>query len=82
MQKCPKCGRAMASVLKREGGLVRMYYDCPACPPASGLDEGGPLICAICHLPIEYGSGRYRTEAGDVHKECYERKYGKPARPG
>ena len=32
MPKCPKCGRAMASVLKREGGVVRMYYECVECP--------------------------------------------------
>jgi len=43
---------------------------------------GEPVICAICHLPIEEGSGRYRTEEGDVHQECYECKYDKRARPG
>jgi len=30
--KCPKCGRQMASVLKREGGVTRVYYVCPTCP--------------------------------------------------
>ena len=36
MPKCPTCGRAMASVLKREGGMVRMYYECHACPSSTG----------------------------------------------
>ena len=35
MPKCPKCGPPMAAVLKREGGVVRMYYECPACPVAA-----------------------------------------------
>jgi DNA-directed RNA polymerase subunit M/transcription elongation factor TFIIS len=32
MPNCPKCGRAMAAVLKREGGKVQTYYQCPTCP--------------------------------------------------
>ena len=44
------------------------------------VDE--PVLCVICLLPIEPGSGRYRTDEGDAHEDCYERKYGKPARPG
>jgi hypothetical protein len=35
MPKCPKCGRPMATVLKRERGAIKMYYDCPACPVAT-----------------------------------------------
>jgi uncharacterized OB-fold protein len=31
MPKCPKCGRPMATVLKREDGKVQTYYECPAC---------------------------------------------------
>lgn len=31
MPKCPECDKAMASVLKREAGQVRMYYECPVC---------------------------------------------------
>jgi hypothetical protein len=31
MPNCPKCDRPMATVLKREGGQVRTYYECPAC---------------------------------------------------
>lgn len=29
--KCPKCDRTMASVMKREGGQVRTYYQCAHC---------------------------------------------------
>ena len=40
MPKCPECGRAMASVMRREGGLVRTYYECPACsPPSQPIQE-------------------------------------------
>ena len=31
MPQCPKCRRPMATVLKREGGVVRTYYECPYC---------------------------------------------------
>jgi hypothetical protein len=33
--------------------------------------------CAICGRPIVPGSGRYRTEEGDVHEECYKKRYGR-----
>lgn len=42
MPKCPKCGRAMASVLKREGDQVRTYYECPACEPGGEASEKSP----------------------------------------
>ena len=35
MPKCPECGRAMASVLKREGGVVNTYNECHICSPPS-----------------------------------------------
>lgn len=31
MPTCPKCSRPMATVLKREGGMVKTYHDCPYC---------------------------------------------------
>ena len=31
MRVCATCGRAMATVLKREGGVVRTIYECPYC---------------------------------------------------
>jgi hypothetical protein len=34
----------------------------------------GPVICAICKRPIPPGSGRFRTEEGDVHEECYRER--------
>ena len=39
MPKCPKCGRPMASVLKREGGVVRMYYECRQCPESAESEQ-------------------------------------------
>jgi hypothetical protein len=33
MPSCPKCDRPMATVLKREGGQTRTYYECPVCTP-------------------------------------------------
>ena len=40
-------------------------------------DEKTQANCVICGRPIVPGSGRYRTEEGDVHEECYEKRYGK-----
>jgi hypothetical protein len=40
-------------------------------------DEETQTNCAICGRPIVPGSGRYRTEEGDVHEECYQKRYGK-----
>ena len=31
MAKCPNCDQPMASVLRRKGGVVRMYYECLTC---------------------------------------------------
>jgi hypothetical protein len=43
MPNCPKCGRPMATVLKREGGVVRTYYQCHACPSETeGAGDRGP----------------------------------------
>jgi CheY-like chemotaxis protein len=36
--------------------------------------EHRPVICAICKRPIPPGSGRFRTEEGDVHEECYRER--------
>lgn len=33
--------------------------------------------CAICKRPILPGSGRYRTEEGDVHEECCQERHGR-----
>ena len=33
--------------------------------------------CAICKRAILPGSGRYRTEEGDVHEECYQERHGR-----
>ena len=44
--------------------------------------EHSPAICVICKRPIPPGSGRFRTEEGDVHEECYrERREKSPLRP-
>lgn len=45
MPKCPKCGKAMASVLKREGGQVRMYYECPVCGSEGKKKASGEGQC-------------------------------------
>jgi hypothetical protein len=39
------------------------------------------ILCAICQRPIPPGRGRYRTEKGDVHEECYEEQQGQPKPP-
>jgi hypothetical protein len=31
MPNCPKCGRPMATVLRRKGGKVQTYYECSVC---------------------------------------------------
>jgi hypothetical protein len=46
MPKCPKCGQPMATVLKREGGVVRSYYECPMCPLKEGQDEPAAPPCS------------------------------------
>jgi hypothetical protein len=30
-------------------------------------------VCVICKRPIDPGAGRFRTEKGDAHDECYRR---------
>jgi hypothetical protein len=40
-----------------------------------GEDE--PSICVICKRPIAPGTGRFRTEKGDAHEECYRK--GRPS---
>jgi hypothetical protein len=30
-------------------------------------------VCVICKRPIAPGEGRFRTEEGDAHEECYRR---------
>jgi hypothetical protein len=30
-------------------------------------------VCVICKRPIAPGEGRFCTEEGDAHKECYRR---------
>lgn len=42
MPKCPKCGRVMATVLKRTGGQVRTYYECQTCPKEAEPKEAEP----------------------------------------
>ena len=34
-------------------------------------------MCAICKRAILPGSGRYRTDEGDVHEECYQERHGR-----
>lgn len=29
--RCDKCGRALATRMRREGGQVRTYLECPVC---------------------------------------------------
>lgn len=33
--------------------------------------------CAICKRAVLPGGGRYRTEEGDVHEECYQERHGR-----
>ena len=42
MPKCQKCGAAMATVLKREGGHVQTYYECPSCEGQGESPEKEP----------------------------------------
>jgi hypothetical protein len=35
--------------------------------------EDEASVCVICKLPIAPGKGRFRTEEGDAHEECYRR---------
>ena len=46
--------------------------------PAGSLDWSSRMIHACrasCGRPIGPGSGGYRTEEGDVHEECYEKRH-------
>jgi hypothetical protein len=38
MPKCPKCRQAMITILRREGGQIRTYYECVACAPPPGVE--------------------------------------------
>ena len=64
MPNCPKCGRPMATVLKREGGKVQTYYECPACQAeekkvkesAEKEEEGKP--CTATPTPSQSSGAR------------------------
>ena len=47
-------------------------------PGRSPTEADPPIPCAICQRPIPPGGGRYRTEQGDVHEECYQEQRRKP----
>jgi hypothetical protein len=40
MPKCPKCGAAMSTVLRRRNGVVETYYECPACTQDESGEDG------------------------------------------
>jgi len=40
-------------------------------------EEEPPTLCAFHKRPILPGRGRYRTEEGDVHEECYQGRHGR-----
>jgi hypothetical protein len=37
-------------------------------------EQDGIDICFVCQKPLVPGKGRYRTEKGDAHIECYGRR--------
>lgn len=45
--------------------------------PAMMAEEEPPTLCAFRKRPILPGRGRYRTEEGDVHEECYQGRHGR-----
>ena len=41
--RCEKCGRALATCMRREGDRVRTYLECPVCArPAEDPSESPP----------------------------------------
>jgi hypothetical protein len=41
--------------------------------PSPPSKEDEVSVCIICKRPIDPGAGRFRTEKGDAHEECYRR---------
>lgn len=42
MPDCPRCGRPMATVLKRERGVVRTTNECSYCADPDPCDQPNP----------------------------------------
>jgi len=41
--------------------------------PCAVPKKDNDTICVICKKPILLGEGRYRSDKGDTHTECYRR---------
>ena len=57
-----------------QGGGRRVLprsFDVASPSPPSKEDEVS--VCVICKRRIDPGKGRFRTEEGDAHEECYQR---------
>ena len=39
MPKCPKCGAAMSTVMRRRAEVVETFYECPVCIPVERKKE-------------------------------------------
>ena len=40
--------------------------------PSLSSKEDAVSVCVICKRPIAPGKGRFRTEEGAAHEECYK----------
>jgi len=52
-------------------GVLSCPFDVAS--PSSPSKEEEVTVCVICKRPIDPGKGRFRTEKGDAHEECYRR---------
>jgi hypothetical protein len=59
----------------QDGRVLARSFHVPFRSLPSKEDEAS--VCVICKRPIAPGKGRFRTEEGDAHEECY--KQGKPS---
>ena len=46
--------------------------------PSLSSKEDEVSICVIGKRPIDPGKGRFRTEEGDAHEECYKQDRSRP----
>lgn len=53
------------------GAALPRPFDVASASSPSKEDE--VTVCVICKRPIDAGKGRFRTEKGDAHEECYKR---------
>lgn len=77
MPLCPRCSRPMATVLKREGGMVKTYHECPYCnderaskedkqaKPDREQHSGGPRIAKTPRCRTQPPPARVVASAAD-----------------